>query len=39
MGVTLDSTLFIYLARLRPSALRKIEQLDSRRNLTRLHLH
>ncbi|MFZ1023486.1 MAG: type II toxin-antitoxin system VapC family toxin [Thermoplasmata archaeon] len=33
MGVALDSTLFVDLARRRPSALRKIEELDSRREL------
>lgn len=30
MGVALDSTLFIDLARRRPSAVRKVEELDSR---------
>ena len=33
MGVALDSTLFVDLARRRPAALRKIEELDSRREL------
>jgi predicted nucleic acid-binding protein len=33
MGVALDSTLFVDLARRRTSALRKLEELDSRRDL------
>jgi predicted nucleic acid-binding protein len=33
VGVALDSTLFIDLARRRPPALRKMEELDSRREL------
>ena len=33
MGVALDSTLFVDLARRRSNALRKIEELDSRREL------
>lgn len=33
MGIALDSTLFIDLARRRPAALRMVEELDSRREL------
>jgi predicted nucleic acid-binding protein len=33
MGIAVDSTLFVDLARRRPRALRKIEELDSRREL------
>jgi predicted nucleic acid-binding protein len=33
MGVALDSTLLVDLARRRPSAIRKVEELDSRREL------
>lgn len=33
MGVALDSTLFVDLARRRPAALRKVEELDSRHEL------
>jgi predicted nucleic acid-binding protein len=33
MGVALDSTLFVDLARRRPAALRKVAELDSRRDL------
>jgi predicted nucleic acid-binding protein len=34
MGIALDATLFVDLARRRPSALRKVAELDSRSELT-----